>query len=104
MLNYILVSLIVTSAVFYLYFKSRQFRTISVFPIRKKMYSSMSGASLGGLLLFFGLNQLVLFDGTATYVIAAIFILLGLYVFIFNYRAFQHYKRFVDEETELNAS
>ena len=57
-----------------------------VFPIRKKMYASMAGASLGGLLLFFGLNQLMLFDGITTYIIAALFILLGAYVGIFNYQ------------------
>ena len=38
------------------------------------MYASMAGASLGGLLLFFGINQLMLFDGIATYIIAAVFI------------------------------
>ena len=100
--NFICVFLIIASAVFYFYFKTRQFRTRQVFPIRKKMYASMAGASLGGLLLFFGINQLILFNGIATYVIAAIFMILGVYVGIFNYRAFQHYKRFVDEETLLN--
>ena len=57
-----------------------------VFPIRKKMYASMAGASLGGLLLFFGINQLILFDGITTYIIAALFILFGAYVGIFNYQ------------------
>lgn len=64
----------------------------------------MAGSSLGGLLLFFGLNQLILFQGLTTYIIAAIFILLGIYVFIFNYRAHRHYKQFVAEETKLNQS
>ena len=71
-------------------------------PIRKKMYASIAGSSLGGLLLFFGLNQLVLFDKVIAYIIAAIFILLGLYVLIFNYRAYRHYSQFVVEEAELN--
>ncbi len=86
-INFIFVFFIIASAVFYFYFKTRQFRTRQVFPIRKKMYASMSGASLGGLLLFFGVNQLVLFDGITTYIIAALFILLGAYVGIFNFRA-----------------
>lgn len=101
-IHFIFVFMIIASAVFYFYFKTRQFRTRQIFPIRKKMYASMAGASLGSLLLFFGLNQLILFDGVTTYVIAAIFIILGAYVGIFNYRAFKHYKQFVDEETELN--
>jgi hypothetical protein len=101
-INFIFVFLIIASAVFYFYFKTRQFRTRSIFPIRKKMYASMSGASLGGLLLFFGLNQLMLFDGVTTYIIAALFIVFGAYVGIFNYKAYKHYRSFVDEETKLN--
>lgn len=101
-LNLILVFFIIASGVFYFYFKTRQFRTRYVFPIRKKMYASMAGSSLGGLLLFFGLNQLLLFKDVATYAIAAVFILLGAFVLIFNYRAYKHYRRFVDEETTLN--
>ena len=101
-LNFIFVFFIVASAVFYFYFKTRQFRTRQVFPIRKKMYASMAGASLGGLLLAFGVNQLLLFDGVTTYLIAAIFILFGGFVLTFNFRAFKHYKSFVDEETTLN--
>ena len=102
MLNYILVLLIIISFVFYFYFKTKQFRTTRMLPIRKKMYAGMAGSSLGGILLFFGLNQLVLFDKATTYIIAAIFIALGLYVIIFNYRAYSHYKQFVIEEAELN--
>ena len=98
-INFIFVFFIIASAVFYFYFKTRQFRTRSIFPIRKKMYASMAGASLGGLLLFFGINQLMLFDGVATYIIAALFIVFGAYVGIFNFKAYKHYRSFVDEET-----
>ncbi|WP_342505433.1 YtpI family protein [Sporosarcina sp. FSL K6-2383] len=102
MLNFILVFLIIASFVFYFYFKTRQFRTKSVFPIRKKMFASMAGSSLGTLLLFFGINQLILFSGIVTYVIAALFIGLGAYVAIFNFKAYKHYLSFVDEENKLN--
>ena len=71
-INFIIVFLIIASAVLYFYFKTRQFRTRQVFPIRKKMYASMAGAALGGLLLFFGVNQLILFDGITTYVICGL--------------------------------
>lgn len=87
---------------FYFYFKTRQFRTTYVLPIRKKMYASIAGTFLGALLLFFGLNQLIADNKLATYVVAAIFVLLGLYVITFNYRAYKHYKQFVKEEAELN--
>jgi len=101
-LNFIFVFFIIASGVFYFYFKTRQFRTRQVFPIRKKMYASMAGASLGGLLVSFGISQIILFDGVTTYVIAAVFILFGAYVLIFNYKAYKHYRSFVDEETDLN--
>ncbi|GKV54590.1 membrane protein [Sporosarcina sp. NCCP-2222] len=101
-LNFFLVFFIVASGVFYFYFKTRQFRTSHVFPIRKKMFASKAGSFLGSLLFFFGVNQMLLFQGTITYVVAAIFILFGLYVFIFNLKATNHYKRFVEEETRLN--
>lgn len=71
-------------------------------PIRKKMYASMSGASLGLFILSFGLNQIILFDKISIYIISAIFILLGLYVLVFNYRAYKHYSKFVEEEAEIN--
>ena len=62
----------------------------------------MAGASLGGLLLFFGINQIILFDEVVNYIVAAIFIALGLYVLIVNYRGYAHYKKFVVEEAEIN--
>lgn len=62
----------------------------------------MAGTSLGGLLLFFGINQVILFDEVVNYIIAAIFIALGLYVLIVNYRGYAHYKKFVVEEAEIN--
>ena len=102
MLNYLFVFFIIVSGVFYFYFKTRQFRTTQMLPIHKKMYASMAGASLGGFILTFGLNQIVLFDKVAIYITSVIFILLGLYVFVSNYRAYKHYVQFVEEEAELN--
>ncbi|MFD1206954.1 MULTISPECIES: YtpI family protein [Sporosarcina] len=101
-LNFLLVFFIVASGVFYFYFKTRQFRTRSVFPIRKKMFASKAGAFLGGLLFFFGVNQLILFQGIATYIVAGLFIVFGAYIMIFNTKAAKHYNQFVDEETRLN--
>lgn len=62
----------------------------------------MAGASLGVLLISFGLNQIVLFDKLAIYIIAAIFIPFGLYVLVFNYRAYKHYAQFIEEEAQIN--
>ena len=101
-INFLLVFLIIASGVYYLYFKTRQFRTSYVFPIRKKFFASKAGSFLGGLLFFFGINQVILFDGVATYVVSALFILFGAYIIYFNYKASKHYKQFIDEETRLN--
>ncbi|WP_432358126.1 YtpI family protein [Sporosarcina sp. UB5] len=101
-LNLVLVFLIIASGVYYFYFKTRQFRTRQVFPIRKKFFASKAGSFLGGLLFFFGLNQLLLFEGVATYVVSSLFIVLGAYIIFYNYKAAKHYKQFIDEETKLN--
>lgn len=88
--------------IYYFYLKTKQFHTSRVFPIRKKMYKSLAGIPLGLLLVFFALNQLVLFDGIVTYLVAALFIIVGVVTAVYNYNAFQHYKQFVDEEADLN--
>ena len=103
-LNFFLVFFIIASGVFYFYFKTRQFRTSQVFPIRKKMFASQAGIYLGTLLFFFGINQLVLLNGSITYVVGALFILFGGYVIMYNFKASKHYKQFIDEETELNTN
>ncbi|EGQ22311.1 YtpI family protein [Mammaliicoccus sciuri] len=100
--NFLFVFGIVASGVFYFVFKTRQFRTSHMFPIRKKMYASMAGSALGALLIFFGLNQILFFEGILTYVVAGIFIVFGGYVAIFNLKAKKHYKQFVEEERALN--
>lgn len=101
-LNFFLVFFIIASGVFYFYFKTRQFRTSQVLPIRKKMYASQAGIYLGTLLFFFGINQLFLFSGLATYVVAGLFIVFGAYIISFNYKASKHYKQFIEEEKTLN--
>ncbi|MCM3743618.1 YtpI family protein [Sporosarcina luteola] len=101
-LNFLLVFLIIASGVYYFYFKTRQFRTRQVFPIRKQYFASKAGTFLGGLLFFFGINQLLLFEGVATYLVSSLFIVLGAYIIFFNTKAAKHYKQFIDEETKLN--
>ncbi|WP_040229160.1 YtpI family protein [Bhargavaea cecembensis] len=99
-MNIVLIALIVFSAIAYLYFKTKQFRT--TLTAQRKYFSSSASAALGALLITFGANQLFLFRGAATYIISAIFILLGLYVFIFNMKARRHYAGFLEEERRLN--
>lgn len=62
----------------------------------------MAGVALGLFLISFGANQIVLFDKLIIYIVSALFVLLGLYVSIFNFRAAKHYQQFVGEEAEIN--
>ncbi len=98
----IFVFLTIASLVFYFYFKMRQFRTTYLLPIRKKMFASMAGVALGLFLIAFGLNQIVIFNKLVIYIVSALFIALGLYVSIFNFRAAKHYRQFIEEEAEIN--
>lgn len=92
----------IVSLVFYFYFKMRQFRTTYILPIRKKMFASMAGVALGLFLFFFGINQMFAFDKLINYIVSTLFILLGLYVSIFNFRAAKHYRQFIEEESIIN--
>ncbi|RNF40845.1 YtpI family protein [Planococcus salinus] len=96
----IFVFFIIVSFVFYFYYKTKQFR--ATLPIRKKWYASVASVALGSFVMFFGINQLFLFQSTLTYVISGIFIVLGLGLIVYNYKAAKHYHSFVDEETRLN--
>ena len=67
--------IIILSFVFYIYYKVKYVR--SKMPIERKWLSAKSSIALGLFVLFFGINQLTLFDETVTYVVAAIFIIIG---------------------------
>lgn len=99
-MNSLLVIAIVISIVWYFYFKTRQFRTD--LPIRKKWYAAKASSCLGAFVFLFGLNYVFLFPETLTYVIAGIFMALGGYMAVFNYKASKHYGKYVQEEFELN--
>lgn len=100
MLNTVFVFFIVISFVFYFYFKTKQIR--NNLPIAKKWYANSALVSLGSLLFFFGLNQLILFPSTITYVISGLFIIMGLFTMVYYYRVAKHYGQFVQEEFHLN--
>ncbi|KYG58172.1 YtpI family protein [Planococcus maritimus] len=96
----IFIFLIIVSAVFYLYYKTKQIRTR--LPVRKNWYASRAQIALGSFIAFFGVNQLFIFQTAVTYIIAGIFIVLGLVLIVHNYKANRHYQAFLDEETRLN--
>ncbi|RLQ91881.1 YtpI family protein [Planomicrobium sp. Y74] len=92
--------LIIVSILFYFYYKTKQIR--STLPIRKKWYASTASIFLGSFVFFFGINQLTIFQSTITYIISGIFIILGLAMIIYNFKAAKHYHKFVAEESRLN--
>lgn len=100
MTNFIFVTAIVISFVCYFYFKTKQLR--SPLPIAKKWYQSKASVTLGIFIVLFGLNQAFLFPSTLTFVVVAVFLLLGIAVIIENVKRTRHYGKFVHEEYELN--
>lgn len=99
-LVFLSVILIVFSFAFYFYYKTKQIR--ASLPVRKNWYASMASLSLGSFIMFFGINQLLLFQTVVTYIIAGIFIILGVGLIVHNYKAAKHYRQFLAEETRLN--
>ncbi|MGM9967052.1 MULTISPECIES: YtpI family protein [unclassified Rummeliibacillus] len=99
-LNIILALLIIITFVFYLYFKTKQFRTN--LPIRKKWYANRAGIALGMLLILFGINQIIIYHTILTYVVCAILILFGLYATVNYNKRVRHYAQYIAEEEELN--
>ena len=99
-LNGILVLGIIVSFVWYFYFKTKQLRT--TLPIRRKWYTSKASICLGAFIFFFGLNFMLIYQSTLTYVISIIFVLIGGYFMYYHYKAAKHYGQFVQEELSLN--
>lgn len=71
----ILVLLIVLSFVFYIFYKIKYVR--SKRPAERKWLSAKSSIALGLFVALFGINQLFLFQTTVTYIVGAIFIVIG---------------------------
>lgn len=71
----ILVLLIVLSFVFYIFYKIKYIRSRR--PAERKWLSAKSSIALGVFVALFGLNQLFLFQTIVTYIVGAIFIIIG---------------------------
>ncbi|MHC0037373.1 YtpI family protein [Pseudoneobacillus sp. C159] len=85
----ILVICIVISFVFYLFYKVKFVR--SKLPVERKWISAKSSMALGLFVALFGVNQLFLFQSTTTYIIAAIFILIGGLSTFTGWKAYKHF-------------
>lgn len=71
----ILVTLIIISLALYIYYKIKYFRT--KLPMERKWISAKSSIALGMFVALFGLNQLFLYQMTITYIVAAVFMIVG---------------------------
>ena len=94
------VFVITVSAAFYLYYKTKQIRTH--LPVRKNWYRSKAGVALGLFLLAFGINLLFLDPTAASYIIAAVFTVLGVMMAYTNYQAVRYHGSFIEEERRIN--
>ncbi len=99
-INNVLIVFIVSSAVAYLYFKTKQFRTS--YPIRKKWYKAKAGIALGTFTTTFGINTALIYQDALAYSIGAIFILLGSLMISGDIKRMRHEGHFVKEEYDLN--
>ena len=85
----ILVLLIVLSFVFYIFYKVKYVRSRR--PAEKKWLSAKSSIALGLFVALFGVNQLFLFQTTVTYIVAAIFIVIGSLSVWAGFKAYKFY-------------
>lgn len=92
----ILVTLIVLSLGVYLFYKIKSVRTRM--PMEKKWISGKSSIALGAFVALFGINQLFLFHTTITYIIAAVFIFVGLFSIWGGYKMYKFYLPHAIEE------
>lgn len=100
MLNYIFITLIVIAFIVYFYFKTKQFRTN--LPIRKKWYKAKAGVALGIFIIAFGINAIIIHQSLVSYIICAVFAIIGFMESYSNYKRARHEGKFVMEEYELN--
>jgi amino acid transporter len=98
----ILVVLIVCSLVFYLFYKIKSIRTS--LPMEKKWLTGKSSMAIGLFVASFGINQLFLFQTTITFLVAAIFIIVGLLSIIGGYKMYHYYLPHAIDEAEAVAN
>lgn len=94
----ILVFFIMLSFAFYLFYKTKYFRSNR--PAEKQWLGAKSSIMLGLFVGLFGVNQLILFHTTVTYIVAAIFIALGFLSAINGFKAYRFYLPFVEKEAK----
>jgi uncharacterized membrane protein HdeD (DUF308 family) len=94
----IFVPVIVVSFVFYIFYKVKYVRSTK--PAERQWLSAKSRIALGLFVGLFGLNQLFLFQTTITYIVAAIFIIIGAMSVWAGFKAYKHFRPLAAKEAE----
>ncbi|MBL5798556.1 YtpI family protein [Heyndrickxia sporothermodurans] len=94
----IVVFFIILSLSFYVFYKIKFVR--SPLPMERKYLSGKSGISLGLFVGLYGINQLFLHPSTITYIIGAIFIILGFFSVWAGIKSLRFYRPYVIKELE----
>lgn len=68
--------------------------------MEKKWLSGKSSMALGLFVFLFGVNQLFLYATTTTYIVAALFILIGGFSIFGGYNVYKHYLPFAIKEAQ----
>ncbi|RHW40737.1 hypothetical protein D1B31_11130 [Neobacillus notoginsengisoli] len=96
-----LVIVIIISLAFYVFYKIKYVRSSR--PAEKKWISAKSSIALGAFVFTFGINQLFLTHSPVTYLVAAVFILLGGINIWSGIKAYKFYLPHAIEEAEGNS-
>lgn len=94
----ILIFLIMFSLALFLFYKLKYFRSRR--PAERNWLSAKSSVTLGLFVGLFGVNQLFLFHSTVTYVVSAVFIIIGSLSVISGIRAYKFYLPYAQQEAE----
>jgi amino acid transporter len=95
---YFLAFFITLAFTFYIFYKVKQARSNR--PMEKKWLSAKASMALGLFVALFGVNQLVLFPGTITYIVGALFILIGLGSCWAGFKLYKHVLPYAEREAK----
>jgi amino acid transporter len=95
---YFLAFFITLAFTFYIFYKVKQVRSNR--PMEKKWLSAKASMALGLFVALFGVNQLVLFPGTITYIVGALFILIGLGSCWAGFKLYKHVHPYAEREAK----
>ncbi|MBD8068963.1 YtpI family protein [Bacillus sp. PS06] len=93
----ILVVLIVITFAFYLFYKTKYFR--SKRPIERQWLSSKSSIALGIFVALFAINAVYLHQSTVSFIVAAVLLLVGVGSIWAGVRAYRYFLPLVIEES-----